>query len=172
VQMAENNTKNGNQIEDNSIEISILRKGWTNLYWKEKVLNHDIELLKRLEYKIEDFNCTQIADEDELHTELQKKLNFPDYYGRNFNALNDCLSSDIDITEKGLVIVFRHLDKFNLKTIHTLLDVFVTNARQHFIFGKKLLILVQVDNPDFIIEPVGAIGLYWNDKEWLNKNRR
>ncbi|RZL42053.1 MAG: hypothetical protein EOP00_23925 [Pedobacter sp.] len=159
------------KLRDNAIENSILSKGWINLYWNEDVINYDIELLKSKNYKVENFDCNILTEIKQLHTELKNRLDFPHYYGHNFDALNDCLSSDLVIDENGLVIVFRHIDKFDNKTIHTLLDVFVSNARQHFIFGRKLLILVQVDNPNFILEPVGAIGVYWNDKEWANSAR-
>ena len=159
-------------MKDNVIELKILGRGWINLYWNEDVINYDIELLMSKNYRVENFDCKFLTGIKQLHAELKIRLDFPDYYGHNFDALNDCLSTDLVIDENGLVIVFRHLDKFNIKTIHTLLDVFVSNARKRFISGQKLLILVQVDNPNFILPKVGAYNVYWNDKEWAHSARR
>ena len=35
----------------------------------------------------------RIKTKDALHAFLAKKLNFPDYYGKNLDALHDCLSA-------------------------------------------------------------------------------
>ena len=36
---------------------------------------------------------SQIQDEESFHREFSFKFGFPDYYGKNFNALYDCLSN-------------------------------------------------------------------------------
>ena len=41
-------------------------------------------------------------DADALHDFLADKLGFPDYYGRNLDALNDCLG---DICEPTLLVI-------------------------------------------------------------------
>ena len=37
-------------------------------------------------------NCANIATREELHEVLARELNFPDWYGRNLDALHDCLT--------------------------------------------------------------------------------
>lgn len=71
-----------------------------------------------------------------MHRDLRKKLDFPDYYGENFNALNDCLS-DIEIKGSGVVIVFRNFQNLDKFIAHTLLDIFALNSRQHILFEKN-----------------------------------
>ena len=78
------------------LDWSILKNGWTSLYWKVETLNNDLEWFTKENYSIVDFDCSNWADEKEMHNQLKQKLNFPDYYGQNFDALNDCLS-DLDI---------------------------------------------------------------------------
>lgn len=36
---------------------------------------------------------SKITSREELHEELKRQLNFPDYYGRNLDALYDMLTS-------------------------------------------------------------------------------
>jgi RNAse (barnase) inhibitor barstar len=106
-----------------------------------------------------------------MHKQLKKELSFPDYYGENWDALHDCLS-ELEISEMGQILVFRHLDSFGAELVHNLLDIFAQNARRHMLFGKRLIALVQVDNPNYQPGEVGATSAIWNRAEWLNKNRQ
>ena len=44
----------------------------------------------------------RMTDRDELHEELKRKLSLPDYYGKNLDALNDCLS---ERRERELIVI-------------------------------------------------------------------
>ena len=37
-------------------------------------------------------DCTKMTDRDTLHTYLKETLELPEYYGRNLDALFDCLT--------------------------------------------------------------------------------
>lgn len=43
-----------------------------------------------------------IADRDELHETLAMGLGFPEYYGKNLDALHDCLT---DIFEEAEIVI-------------------------------------------------------------------
>ncbi len=43
------------------------------------------------------FEASKMIDKDSALKEIAQKLNFPDYFGNNFDALNDCLT---DISEE------------------------------------------------------------------------
>jgi ribonuclease inhibitor len=66
----------------------------------------------------------KMITEDLLHNELKNKLNFPDYYGCNFDALYDCLtdnfSSEVCIVIYNFLSVFESLQKKSIDMI----DVF------------------------------------------------
>ncbi len=47
-----------------------------------------------------------IRSREELHDALARQLSFPDYYGRNLDALYDCLTELLEPTET----VVRHAD--------------------------------------------------------------
>jgi RNAse (barnase) inhibitor barstar len=50
---------------------------------------------------------------DELHGALASMLDFPSYYGRNLDALHDCLGELITaLPPSGLALVFRRFDRF------------------------------------------------------------
>lgn len=152
------------------LDWQILQNGWTSLYWQESILNTDLDWFRQEKYKILELDCSKWTDESRIHKDLQGVLGFPDYYGENLNALNDCLS-DMEIIETGLLIVFRHFQVVEKELAHKLLDVFADNSRRQGLFGRRLLTLVQTDNPTYQIEPVGSDPVLWNGAEWLNSKR-
>jgi len=129
------------------------------LYCDTKILEGDIAWLTSENYLIKEFDCQNWNDKEILHNNLHAKFDFPNYYGGNFDALQESLN-EIDIEESGLVVVFRNFDRINTKTAHTLLDVFATSSRYHLTFGKRLLILLEV-NKSFKTESVGAVEVRW-----------
>ena len=151
------------------LDWSILRGGGISLYCKIKILEKDIEWFKKEHYSIVDFDCQTWTDEKEMHKQLSYRLNFPDYYGKNFDALNDCLS-DVEILNAGKVITLWHLDNFDKKRVHILLDIFANNTRLQMLFGKRFIVLAQVDNPNYVIDRVGATPIMWNRAEWLDES--
>ena len=46
--------------------------------------------------KIIELDGNVIGNEDEFHSEISRILGFTDYYGRNMDALWDCISGYID----------------------------------------------------------------------------
>ena len=159
-----------NPDEWQRLDWQILQNGWTSLYWQENILDKDLDWFKKEKYNIVYFDCTKWTDTNQIHNDLKKQLDFPDYYGENLNALNDCLS-DIEIKETSLVIAFRHFQTIDKDIAHSLLDIFARNSRLHNLFGKRLLTLVQVDNPNYQIDPIGSSSVLWNGAEWLDSKR-
>jgi RNAse (barnase) inhibitor barstar len=159
-----------NPDEWQRLDWQILQNGWTSLYWQQSILAKDLDWFKKENYNIVDFDCTKWTDTIRIHKDLKKQLAFPDYYGENLDALNDCLS-DLEIYEPGLVIVFRHFQIVDKDIAHSLLDIFARNSRLHNLFGKRFLTLVQVDNPNYQIDPVGSSSVLWNGAEWLDSKR-
>lgn len=164
-------TFQNNPDEWQRLDWSILQNGWASLYWKNDILQEDIEWFKKENYAVVDFDCKTWTDENKMHKQLKQKLRFPNYCGENFNALNDCLS-DLEIVDAGQIVVFRHLDNCDIKLAHILLNVFANNSRLQMLFGKRLIVLAQVDNPNYQLDEVGATPVLWNGAECLNSNRQ
>lgn len=56
-----------------------------------------------------------VADKNDLYTEIMTKLNFPIYFGQNWDALDDCFrdfcwidSDNIIIIHEGIVLLSEH----------------------------------------------------------------
>jgi hypothetical protein len=74
-----------------------------------------------------------------MHRDIARTLDFPDYYGRNLDALNDCLGDvacgayGVRPNVTGLVLVLQSYDQFAARsadTAHELLGIFATQARR------------------------------------------
>jgi hypothetical protein len=108
-------------------------------------------------------------------------LDFPDYYGQNLDAFNDCMRDVVDQRygwlpdAAGLVLVFMGYDGFATRRpgpAHAVLDIMAVRSRSALLVGRRLLTLVQTDDPKLRFEPVGALPVAWNDAEWLDADRQ
>jgi len=142
------------------LDYTIFQNGWSNLYWQQDILDNDIDWFNTEKFEVIEFDCTKWNNHKTLHKDLKNKLKFPDHYGNNLNALNDCLS-DIEMNDVGLVVVLRHFQFLDKKIAHSLLDIFANNSRRHILFGNRLLTLIQVDNRNYEIDDVGACSVSW-----------
>ncbi len=117
-----------------------------------------------------------------MHHSFKEKLSFPDYYGNNLNALDECVCDDLAIPDSGgLVIVLNHFDQF-VKSVDSgkprgqgvgdaMLDAFARAIRYQMLFGKRLMLLVQAEDPLTDFGDLGGVRAMWNSREWLNKDR-
>ncbi|WP_228547564.1 barstar family protein [Filobacillus milosensis] len=112
-------------------------------------------------------------EKDNYHKELAKTLEFPEYYGENLDAFNDCLS-DMIPKNKGFVLAFRNYDIFTKKhpdiAFH-ILDIIQINSWRFLIEGTVLLGIVQSNDGKLSFPPLGGMDADWNRDEWLNTNR-
>ncbi len=156
------------------LDWSLLQNGAVVLYLRRDVLEPDIAWLQEHAYEVKRLDCREWSDQRAMHVAMATTLSFPKYYGMNLNAMNDCIS-DLEIpAEGGLVLVFASFDSFSLRhrdVAQGVLNLLADNARRFLLFGRRLLVLVQSDDPRIAFEPVGATAVSWNPKEWLNENR-
>ena len=86
-----------------------------------------------MHYKIRD--ASRVTDRPSLHAELRSVLELPDYYGRNLDALYDCLT---DIFEPTTLLIVDSeqlntaLGDYSAKLLATLKDASEENT--HFSF--------------------------------------
>lgn len=152
----------------------LLQNGAITLYLRPQLLEADVEWLREHQYRADSFDCSRWSSESEMHGALSSGLEFPDYYGRNVHALNDCLGEIEVPVEGGRVLILNRYDYFAAKfpgLAWSVLDVFEINSRRLLLFGRRLIILVQSDDPGITFEPVGGRAVMWNTREWLNENR-
>ncbi len=153
-------------ILNDRLDWAILQNGWSSLYCKVDILEKDLHWFRRSNFKIIEINCSDWTNSNCIHRSLSKELSFPDYYGNNMDALNDCLS-DVEIPGEGLIVVLKHFDIVPEEIGQNIVDVFANNSRRHILFGRKLILLIQVSSRAFEMPNVGATPILWNGAEFF-----
>lgn len=152
---------------------SILVNGSVMMFWQQSIMEKFIEGIKNEGFDVYYLDCEN-WDNSTCLIEIGKTLQFPNYYGRNLDAFNDCLS-DIVLNDEGLVLVFKNFDKFNAKCkdiAYHLLDIIQINSWKLLVGNqKKLIAFLHSNDPRLQIQSVGALPVLWNNEEWLNKTR-
>jgi hypothetical protein len=151
------------------------------MFRRRTLLASTVEWLSRHEYQIVALDAAGWKTDADLHRDVAAALRFPDYYGNNLDALNDCMRDVVDQEygwspdATGLVLVFTGYDAYATRrprSAHSVLDILADRSRGALLFGRRLLVLVQSDDPDLRFDPVGATPVGWNDAEWLDADRR
>ena len=156
------------------VDWKLLQNGAVTLYFRSQVLLEHLEWLNRYDYRVDSFECSIWTGENEMHEALRCGLEFPPYYGRSLDALNDCLS-DLEISDEGgRVVVLNRYDSFAAKCPYAawaILEIMERNSRYHLLFGRRLIVLVQSDDPEISFEPIAGQRVTWNVREWASSRR-
>jgi hypothetical protein len=162
------------------LDYRLVHNSFVTLFWDREVLDETTSSLSEHGYDIVVVDAAGWADEGDMHRDLAATLNFPDYYGHNLHALNDCLRDvaaaryGVDPGVTGLALVVLNYDGFTgarPQLAHSLLDIFATQARAAALIGRRMMCLVQSNDPKIRFEPVGATPVIWNPAEWLDSSR-
>jgi RNAse (barnase) inhibitor barstar len=165
------------------LDWQILRDGGIALYWRNEYLAQDAQWLKEHDYHVYDFDCATWLSSEDMFADFGRVLQFPDWWGRNLNALNDCIT-DLPLEEsRGAVLVLQHFDSYASQSAARelpkddteavlLLDILADASRFYLVNGIRVIALVQTDDPKLQIRRLGGKSPRWNEREWLNTNRR
>jgi RNAse (barnase) inhibitor barstar len=162
------------------VDFRLVHNMFVTMFWRSSLLNEMADWLRSHGYDVAEFDAGSWASAGDMFDDLAKRLHFPGYFGRNLDALNDCMrdvasheyGSHADAT--GLVIVLRAFDTFatvDRRTAQTMLDIFADQAGHAILIGNRIICLVQSNDPQLSFGPVGAMPVMWNDAEWLNSRR-
>ena len=144
------------------------------LYRARKLWDEAVGWFRDFGYIIYAFDCSAWRTEGDMHLALASVMDFPDYYGHNLNATNDCLAY-LPLSEAtGGLVALDHLDRFvaaQPEVAKALIDILANRAWLHLVYGRRLITLAQSDDPTLDFRPIGSHVATWNPGEWLRKNR-
>lgn len=158
----------------NTYDGQILQVGSICKFYRLEVLEQSIKWFIENRYIVYRFNCTNWVTQEAFHDDIRDGLSFPNYYGRNANAFRDCLSDLAVPDEGGIIIVLQRYDLFTerfLEYSQYILDILEDISRYFLLMGKRFITLIQSNNPSISYNDVGGRSVWWNPKEWLDKNR-
>lgn len=154
-------------------DIEILKYGSICKYYKNSILDEDVNWFIDNRFDVYDIN-TKNWNKKNFHKEIKLNLNFPDYYGENMDAFNDCLTDMNNPRYKGVIIVFRRYDEFlnnDRNSAELILDIIARQSRIWLLNGQKLISLIQSNDPNLVLSKLGGVSPSWNSSEWFNSDR-
>ena len=154
----------------------LLQDGAIKLYFKIGILQEDCRWLREHGYAIETIDC---RDRDSFLRQMSIALRFKENYGYdewtgNLNALNDALGDLTIDPNGGTVLCLQQYNKVKAADsdfAQAVLDVIECNSRNFLVSGRRLLALVQSDDPTIRFGSVGASSVLWNQREWFDSAR-
>ncbi|HEV2276242.1 MAG TPA: barstar family protein [Acidobacteriaceae bacterium] len=165
--------------DEGRLDWKILRDGSIALYRNPRYIEEDIEWLRRNSYEIHSLDCTTWFSDEAMYTEFQRSLSFPGYFGKNLDALNDSLSEMAVPENGGMALVLSGFDVYakgcggapmqsGRTRAGVLLDILARNSRYFLLTGRRMVVLVQSNDPLMHFEQLGGSSTRWNGREWLN----
>ena len=153
-----------------------MRDGAITLYFQMAGLERDLSWLREHGYRVLTIDCQDLpAFYRQVSTALHFMENFGDSdWTGNLDALDDafrCLEID---SEGGLVFC---LLRYNLlkaadpRLAQGVLDMIEWHSRDYLLLGRRLLALVQSDDPRIQFDPLGARCARWNRREQFDRDR-
>ncbi len=169
------------ELYSRDLAFRLVARSFVTLFWRREILDHNVDWLRTHGYQIVQLDATRWLTPKDLHNAMVRALSFPEYYGHNLDAFNDCLRDVLafdygpftpDAT--GIVFVFTSYDTLAAacpREAHIVLDILADHARYGALFGDRIMCLVQSDDPRIEFRPVGATAVWWNDAEWSIASR-
>ncbi|MHC6229434.1 barstar family protein [Arthrobacter sp. MMS24-T111] len=159
------------------LDFLLIHNGFITLFRRHDVLREAISWLLNHSYKVVQVDSAAWRSQADLHNDIAQVLDFPEYYGSNLDALNDCLN-DVAVqsygwaaSDTGLVLVVDGYGTFagrDAVTARILLDIFAKQATYAALFGHRMMCLVRTEDPELQIPPVGGVPASWNHREFLS----
>ncbi len=156
------------------LDWQLFQNGGVVLYHKHQVLAEDATWLVRAGYQLRELDAYGWANAAAFHDDMKRVFAFPTHYTSNLASLVDALA-ELEIPAGGAIVVqMRRYDRFMKVDAHlawSVLDALETTSRRLLLTGRRLLSLVQSDDPRIKFERVGAMPVNWNPREWLDSDR-
>lgn len=153
----------------------LARNSAVSLFPRAGILDETAAWLDDHGYRLVRLDAGAWATQADFHRDVKAALGFPDHYGENLDAFNDCLR-DVALhvpDATGTVLVFTGYDAFarrEPRAAPVILDIIAVQSRAAMLFGHRMLCLVETADPEIAFPPVGATPVVWNP--WSRAVRR
>ncbi len=168
------------QADNQDLGFNLAQNGFVAKFYARKVLDDTLSTFQFAGYRIVSLDAGQWSTELAMHHSFSTALHFPTYYGRNLDALADCLSDVAELdygwteTDTGLIIVIESFDRFYTampEIAITVLNIVSQAASRGALLGNRLLCFVRSGDPRLELGQIGGYDPQWNQREWLDSNR-
>ncbi|MFE9766000.1 barstar family protein [Streptomyces sp. NPDC005808] len=161
--------------------IEYMSNTFVTLFWSRRFLTQAVLRMEELGFRVVRLAAGEWTTELDMHRAFATALHFPDYYGHNLDALNDCLGDvacyggyDDSPEGTGLVLSLTDYDRFAAacpRAAQIVLDIIADRARHAAVLQRRFFSLVHSNDANIKFEPVGAVPVMWNSDEWADSNR-
>jgi hypothetical protein len=148
------------------LDWQLLQNSSVHRFRSEHEMERTAEGLADLGYAIHSLGAGTWRHEDEMHTALAAELEFPSYYGRNLDALNDVFT-DIaeyrygsDPNTTGTVLILAGYESFTRHSpglAQSLLKIFARSARHGLLVGHPMLCLISAIHDVPVVEATPVV---------------
>jgi len=149
----------------------LLHNGAVNLFHAPEILAQARAALSLLGYEIAEIACRGDAPSFERQVSdvlrWEEQFNYAPWSG-NLNALDDAMAGyPFGASAKRALVLdgFHVIAERDARYAHALLDILESAARDHLLFGRILVMLVQTDDRDYACPPIGGRSANWNGRE-------
>ncbi|WP_375389491.1 barstar family protein [uncultured Amnibacterium sp.] len=139
--------------DDEQLDFAILSSGPVGLFRSADQLAGAVETLAGLGYQVVRFDASGWRSESELFDAFVGALDFPSYFGRNWDAfeevISDIGSGDLSWPQDatGLIITIEHADdlsKVSRRATRLLVESFADASRLASLYGNRFILILQV----------------------------
>jgi hypothetical protein len=135
----------------NRLDFEMARDGFVSRLPFGVTLQDAESWFRREGYRVIEMEAESWVDDRHMHATFATALSFPDYFGMNLAALNDCMSDVAeaeygwDGSETGVVLVLVGFDRFakrRPRTAHHVQNILRTQGGYAALFGNRILTIL------------------------------
>jgi RNAse (barnase) inhibitor barstar len=138
-------------ILGNRLDFEIARDGFVRRLRDDAALRNAETWLRREGYRVIELDAGAWQEDKQMHIAFAAALQFPSHFGKNLDALNDCMSDVAeadygwDATETGIVLILSGFERFTQRLPRIADDVqhiLRSQGRYAALFGNRLLTIL------------------------------
>jgi hypothetical protein len=152
----------------NRLDFEILAEGGIALYYQYEVLGEDLAWFALERYEVIQFDEEALDSLESFHFEARLKLGFSEDYEPTLENLHESLS-ELPVPEQGgMALVLPGVQRLaadDREGLQALLGVVAELSHEFMLTGQRFLALLQSDDAELDIGPIGPRKVAWNPRE-------